>query len=130
MNAAEQEMLAGFEKFEIRFCDAMDDDLNTADAIAVLFDFAREINIAVTEKRSGVFLKATLELFTKLCDVLGIVQAEGTGTDDAEIEALVKERAQARAEKNFARADEIRDQLAGMGIVMEDTKDGIKWHRA
>ncbi len=128
--AEEERLLGGFDRFETRFCEVMDDDLNTADAVSVLFDFARELNIAVEERRSRAFLEAALAKFLRLCDVLGVVRPEERSDEDEKIEAMVKERAEARAAKDFARADRLRDELTAMGIVMEDTKDGVKWHRA
>ena len=130
LTAEEEQLLGGFDRFETRFCEVMDDDLNTADAVSVLFDFARELNIATEERRSRAFLEAALAKFVRLCDVLGVVRPEERSDEDEKIEAMVKERAEARAAKDFARADRLRDELTAMGIVMEDTKDGVKWHRA
>ena len=130
LTAEEKRLLDGFDRFETRFCEVMDDDLNTADAVSVLFDFARELNIATEERRSRAFLETALAKFLRLCDVLGVVRPEERGDEDEKIEAMVKERAEARSAKDFARADRLRDELTAMGIVMEDTKDGVKWHRA
>ena len=121
-----------FDDVRARFCDAMDDDLNTADAIGVLFDLVRHINKAVlTSAPVKPAVEAALQVFGELTGVLGLVYDEKKeeSSDDAQIEALIVERTAARKEKNWARADEIRNTLAGMGIVLEDTPQGVKWHR-
>ncbi len=113
------------EKFEA----AMDDDCNTADAISAVFELVRAINSAVNENSSIAFVSSVRETLAKLCDVLGIkLEAE---KDDltSEVEDLINERQAARKAKNFARADEIRAQLDQMGIILEDTREGVKWHR-
>ncbi len=113
------------EKFEA----AMDDDCNTADAISAVFELVRAINSAVNENSSIAFVTIARDALGKLCDVLGIkLEAE---KDDltSEVEELINERQAARKAKNFARADEIRAQLDQMGIVLEDTREGVKWHK-
>ncbi|MBQ7033263.1 MAG: cysteine--tRNA ligase [Clostridia bacterium] len=112
-----------------KFLAAMDDDLNTADAIAALFEMARAINILLdggNTSCAGVCL-ATL---SELAGILGLLSGRKAEKADAEVEALIAERQAARKEKNFARADEIRAQLLEMGIVLEDTREGVKWHKA
>ncbi len=112
-----------------KFLAAMDDDLNTADAIAALFEMARAINILLdggNTSCAGVCL-ATL---SELAGILGLLSGKKAEKADAEVEALIAERQAARKEKNFARADEIRAQLLEMGIVLEDTREGVKWHKA
>jgi cysteinyl-tRNA synthetase len=126
--AEENEMLKTLSGYKERFIEVMDDDFNTADGIAVIFEMAREINIDVTTDRSKAFLEAALDAFLELTEVLGILKRENKSLD-AEIEALIAERQQARKDKNFKRADEIRDQLKADGIVLEDTPQGVKWHR-
>ena len=113
------------EKFEA----AMDDDCNTADAIAAIFELVRAINTLINENSSIALVTAAREELGKLCEVLGIVL--DTPKDDlaSEVEELISERQAARKAKNFARADEIRSQLDAMGIVLEDTREGVKWHR-
>ncbi len=110
------------------FIAAMEDDLNTADAIGVLFTLAKEINIlsadADTKKNT---LSACLDTFNELADVLGLLYQNEEDDIDSEVEALIAERTEARKNKNFKRADEIRDQLKNMGIVLEDTPQGVKW---
>ena len=113
------------EKFEA----AMDDDCNTADAISAVFELVRAINSAVNDNSSIAFVKFVKERLTTLCDVLGIILEKKEESLDSEIEALIEERQAARKAKNFARADEIRDQLLAMDIVLEDTREGVKWHR-
>ena len=124
---------AQFDSFRARFIEAMDDDLNTADAIAALFDLTRYINKTVlTEAPYAADAQAALDIFNELTGVLGLVYDEpaaASGDEDAGIEALIAERTEARKTKNWARADEIRNQLTEMGIVLEDTPQGVKWHR-
>ncbi len=127
------EVKAMLEKRRAQFIEAMEDDLNTADALAALFELAKDINIAFVSSagQSKQSCQAALEGFDELCDVLGLLynRAEKTG-EDAEIEALVAERTAAKKAKNFARADEIRNQLKERGILLEDTPQGTKWRRA
>ena len=130
MTAQEQELLAGTDEFVKKFEDAMDDDMNTADAIAAVFELVRYANTNVTAASTKAFATAVREVFTKLTDVLGIVTEKKEEDLDAEIEALIAERQEARKNKNYARADEIRDQLAVQGIILEDTKEGVKWKRS
>ena len=113
-----------------QFIAAMDDDLNTADGIAAIFDLVRDINTFTAQPRTKEALEAAAKLFDELTDVLGIVYNRKQDNLDDEIEALIEERQQARKSKNFARADEIRDMLKAQGIVLEDTPQGVKWHRA
>jgi cysteinyl-tRNA synthetase len=108
----------------------MDDDFNTAAALAAIHDMVREVNTAIAA--GGVSAEgrsAVLDGIAKFDSVLGIFGAEESGLLDAEIEALIAERQQARQDRNFARSDEIRDELASRGIVLEDTKDGVRWKR-
>ncbi len=113
-----------------QFITAMDDDLNTADGIAAVFDLVRDINTALVGKNAS---KATVEyaakIFDELTGVLGLVYNRKQEDGDAEIEALIEARTAARKEKNWAEADRIRDELKAKGIVLEDTAQGVKWHR-
>ena len=122
------------QSFVAKFCEAMEDDLNTADAIGVLFDLVRYINKSVlTSAPEKEAVEAAIKVFDELTGVLGIVYSEKSDEengDDAEIEALIEERTNARKEKNWAKADEIRNKLTEMGIVLEDTPQGVKWHRS
>ena len=122
----EGEDIALFEIFRERFCERMDDDLNTADAISVMFDFAKQINITLEEAHSAAYLTKVLALFEELAGVLGILTEERQVQVSDEIKALVEARSAARAAKDWAKADEIRDQLAAQGVIVEDTKDGPK----
>ena len=121
---------AQFDKRVEQFVKAMDDDLNTADGIAAVFELARDINTLVVGK--GV-TKATAEyaakIFDELTGVLGLVYNRKTETLDEDIDAMIEARTKARKEKNWAEADRIRDELKAMGIVLEDTAQGVKWHR-
>ena len=127
MTDAEKEAYDGYDKFRQQFISAMDDDLNTADGITAVFELVTAINTAVKDGASKEFAEKSLETLMEFADVLGILQQdkadEGIGED---IQALVDERQQARKEKNFARADEIRDQLAAMGITLKDTPQGVQ----
>ncbi len=120
------EMDAFVKKYE----DAMDDDLNTADAISVIFELVKYANVNVTEGSSKATVELVLNTIEKLCDILGIITEKKEEILDSDIEALIEERQAARKAKNFARADEIRDQLSSMGIILEDTREGVKWKRA
>lgn len=112
------------------FIDAMEDDLNTADGLAAIFNLARDINTLVAGGAGKTALEACLQLFDELCDVLGIVYNKPTAGDlDGQVEELIAARTAARKAKNFAEADRIRDQLKEMGIVLEDTPQGVKWSR-
>ncbi len=121
----------GCENAKKAFCDAMDDDLNTADAIAALFDFVRFINKSVlTDAPAKEAVEEALKLFDELANVLGLVYNRKNDSLDDEVEALIAARTEARKSKNWAEADRIRDQLKEMGIVLEDTPQGVKWSRA
>lgn len=124
--AVADEMDAFVKKYEA----AMDDDLNTADAISVIFELVKYANVNVTEKSTKATVELVLNTVTKLCDILGIITEKKKEILDSDIEALIEERQAARKAKNFARADEIRDQLSDMGIILEDTREGVKWKRA
>ena len=118
-----QNYVAAFEK-------AMDDDFNTADAIAAIFDLVKHANTTANGDSSKAYVSALYELIVKLADVLGIVVEKKEELLDADIEALIQERQAARKERNFGRADEIRDELLAKGIILEDTREGVKWKRA
>ncbi len=126
LTAEEEELLKELPAFKDRFLEKMDDDLNTADALSVIYDLARWINTQLAEARSLAFLNGMKELFLELTNVLNIVTGEQEIEVPAEIKALVEERTAARAAKDFARADEIRAKLTEMGVALEDTKDGVK----
>jgi cysteinyl-tRNA synthetase len=118
-------------KLKDRFIEAMDDDLNTADAISVLFDMVREINTSINA--ASMVSRETIDysssLLRELGGVLGILQKQKEGSLDSEIEELINQRQQARKDKNWKLADEIRDKLKNMGIILEDTPQGVKWKK-
>ena len=112
------------------FEDAMDDDFNTAAALAAVHDMVREVNTALaTDGLNSADQKAVLNAITAFNSVLGIFGPEESEMVDDEIEIVINERQQARANRDFARSDEIRDELAARGIILEDTKDGVRWKR-
>ena len=133
---AEQKILEEeVPKFIERFDEAMDDDLNTSDAISVIFELIRFTNANTDEKSSSDFAGCLYRVLFELCDkVLGIhIEKKADEIDSSEverIEALIAERTAAKKEKNFARADEIRAQLLEEGIILEDTREGVKWKKA
>lgn len=124
-----ESVLSVCEKAREAFVSAMDFDLNTADAIAAIFDFVRQINAGLASFTDGE-CAAALNVLAELCDVLGITPEDAEDDLSAKVEALIEERNQARKDKNWARADEIRDQLKAEGIILEDTPQGVKWKRA
>ena len=118
-------------KYKAAFCEAMDDDLNTGLAIAALFDFVRDINseFTSTSVQSIEDIDECIGMLKELGAVLGILQNTETESIDSEIEDLIEKRQEARKNKNFALADEIRDNLKAQGIILEDTPNGVKWKR-
>ncbi|MBQ8869497.1 MAG: cysteine--tRNA ligase [Oscillospiraceae bacterium] len=126
------DLIAKLSEYEKQFRDAMDDDFNTADALAAVFELVREINSNVVGTTPAkAYVEAASELFEKLVDVLGLLyERKSENNLDAEIEALIAERQEARKNRDFARADAIRDELKAQGIILEDTPQGVKWHRA
>jgi len=124
--AEDAAFMAQLDDIKTRFCEAMDDDLNTADAIGVLFEFARAANTFVSEPRGKAAIEAGKALFTELTGVLGLLTHEKAEEFPAEALALLEERQAVRKAKNFARADEIRDALKNMGFTVEDTANGPK----
>lgn len=121
---------AELENFVKRYEAAMDDDLNTADAISVIFELIKYTNINVTNDTPKATVDKSLSTVEKLCDVLGIITEKEEELLDSDIEALINERQAARKAKDFAKADEIRNKLADMGITLLDTREGVKWKRA
>ena len=126
----EKELVSQLSSYEEKFDAAMDDDLNTADALAAIFELVRFANTHAGEESSNAFLSALKEKIVSLSDVLGLIAEKKEEMLDADIEALIEERQAARKARNFARADEIRNELLSKGIVLEDTREGVKWKRA
>ncbi len=119
------------DKHRADFVKSMDDDLNTADALAAIFELVRDINTQVLDgKSSEGLLTYAIEEFDELTGVLGLIYNRRKETLDVDVEKKIQERQTARAEKNFAKADAIRDELKAMGIILEDTPQGVKWHKA
>ena len=130
LTAEETAELAAFDALREKFEAAMDDDFNTADAISAVFEMVKRANITVTKESAAAYIRRVKELLEKLLEVLGIHAERREESLDARVEALIEERQTARKEKNYARADEIRAELTAMGILLEDTKEGVKWKRA
>ncbi len=131
MSGEEKKLLAEAGNFEAKFDEAMDDDFNTADAIAAIFELVKFANTYGNEKSSAAFLTALKEKIVELSDICGfLVEKKEEGMLDEDIEGLIEERQAARKAKNFARADEIRKELLEKGIILEDTREGVKWKRA
>ena len=130
MSQAEQEKVNELTSYTAKFEEAMDDDFNTADAVSAVFELVKFANTCCGGESTLAFLGKVKETILKLCDVLGLIVEKEEEMLDSDIEALIEERQAARKAKNFARADEIREQLLGMGIVLEDTREGVKWKRA
>lgn len=126
----ERELLEEAGAFAARFDEAMDDDFNTADAIAAIFELVKFANTHAGQESSKAFLQALKEEIKELSDICGLIVEKKEELLDADIEALIEERQAARKEKNFARADEIRKELLDKGIILEDTREGVKWKRA
>ncbi len=126
----EKKFIDAYDNRRQQFIDAMDDDLNTADGIAALFELVRDINTALRDNPSKSLCDISKERFEELAGVLGLVYTEKEEEIlDDQVESLIEQRNVARKAKDFATADKIRDQLKSMGIVIEDTPQGIKWHR-
>lgn len=128
--AAEEKQLTEAKEYVTKFKAAMEDDFNTADAIAAIFELVKYANQNTDSSSSKAYSQALLDELTTLCDVLGILVETKEEMLDSDIEALIEERQQARKNRDFARADEIRDELLEKGIVLEDTREGVKWKRA
>lgn len=126
----ETELLKEAEEFIGKFDQAMDDDFNTADAIAAIFELVKFANTHAGEDSSLPFIKALKEEIISLSDICGLIVEKKEELLEEDIETLIEERQKARKEKNFARADEIRDELLNKGIVLEDTREGVKWKKA
>ena len=130
MTAEEKQNQAAVEELVQKFETAMEDDFNTADAISAIFEIVRLSNSTISEESTKAYVSYVKETMDKLCDVLGIITEKKEEILDSEVEDLIAKRQQARKDKNFALADEIRGQLLDMGIILEDTREGVKWKRA
>lgn len=123
-----EELLSSFRDYKERFIKAMENDINTADALGVVFELVRYLNSNLKEQSSKSEVEKGYGLFMELTGVLGLLNKEKQGLDQ-EVERLIQERQRARKEKNWALSDKIRDDLKAMGIVLEDTPQGVKWKR-
>ena len=130
MTEEEKEMFAKTEEYVADFERVMDDDFNTADAIAAVFDLVKYINTTADGSRSREYLDSLYARLQTLTDVLGIIVDKEEEMLDADIEAMIEKRQAARKERNFALADQIRDELLAKGIILEDTREGVKWKKA
>ena len=130
MSEKEKNLVAELAKYEEKFDEAMDDDFNTADAISVIFELVKFANTHVISGSSKAFARTVLDKIVALSDILGLIVEKEEEMLDGDIEKLIEERQAARKSKDFARADEIRDQLLARGIVLKDTREGVKWERA
>ena len=130
MSEDERKLMEEAKRYIAQFDTAMDDDFNTADAISAIFDLVKFANTHVSESAGRAFVQAVKDEIVLLSDICGLIVDKQEEILDAQIEELILERQAARKAKNFARADEIRDTLAAQGIILEDTREGVKWKRA
>ena len=130
LTEAEKALLPELEGFKKKFEAVMEDDFNTADAITAVFDTVKFANTNVSGDSSREFIEAVKKVIVELSDILGLMVERKQELGDADIEALIAERQKARKDKNFARADEIRNELLEKGIILEDTREGVKWKKA
>lgn len=129
MTEEEAALYQQFMDLNEKFNRAMDDDFNTADAIASVFEMVKLSNSCVTKQSSGELKKKVFDKITQLCDILGIITEKEEELLDSHIEAWIEERQTARKNKDFKRSDEIRDMLKSQGILLEDTREGVRWKR-
>jgi len=130
MTEEENTLYAQVEGFVKKFEDAMEDDFNTADAVTAIFEIVKFANVNVDSSSTKTMIQKVLGEIETLCGVLGIITEKEEELLDADIEQLIKERQEARKAKNFARADEIRNELLSKGIILKDTREGVQWKRA
>lgn len=126
----EKALLHEMKQYREKFEAAMDDDLNTADAISAIFELVKFANVHVGEKNSQEFIGAVRREMIELSEILGLLVEKKEENLELEIENLIAERQAARKARDFKRADEIRSQLLAQGIILEDTREGVKWKRA
>lgn len=129
LTAEEQKQVEAIDELVRKYETAMDDDLNTADAISVIFELVKLSNTTINAHSSKVYCEKVVTVMKQLCDILGIETHREKTLLDAEIEQLIEERQQARKNKDFARADAIRNALLEQGIALEDTREGVKWKK-
>lgn len=130
MTAEEKALAAEVLEYVKKYENSMEDDFNTADAIAAIFELVKFANTKADENSTAAFVQYLFDTIVHLSDVLGLIVNKEAEILDEEIEKLIEERQTARKEKNFKRADEIRDELAAMGIILKDTREGVQWKRA
>ena len=129
MTTEEEKACEEMKQFRAKFEEAMDDDLNTADAVSAVFELVKFANTNASADSSKEFVETLKKEISELCDILGIITEKKADTLEAEVEALIAERQAARKAKDFAKADEIRDKLLAMGIQLKDTREGVQWKR-
>ena len=129
LTGEEKQLVGEMAGFRGEFEKSMDDDLNTADAIAAVFELVKFANTHADENSSREFLEILKKEIVRLCDILGLIVERKAESLDVEIEALIEERQAARKAKDFGKADEIRDRLLAMGITLKDTREGVQWKR-
>ena len=130
MTEEEKKLIEEAKEYIVKFDEALDDDFNTADAISAIFELVKFVNTSVSGDSASVFLHAMKDEIVLLSDICGLIVDKKEEILDTQIEELIQERQEARKARNFARADEIRDTLAAQGIILEDTREGVKWKRA
>jgi len=128
LTEVEKRIYQNFESYKDQFIRAMDDDFNTADGIAAIFELAKNINSSLSDLSSKALLQKTLGLYLEITGVIGLLKKDESVLDE-EIDALIEERQIARKNKDFKKSDEIRDALKSKGIILEDTAQGVKWRR-
>ena len=129
-SAKERELEEQAKAFVLKFEEAMEDDFNTADAISAIFELVKFVNTNTAEEHTKAYLQALKQKIMALADICGLIVEKKKELLPQDIEALIAQRQAARKEKNFARADEIRNELLEKGIVLEDTREGVKWKKA
>ena len=130
LDRQEYKMAEGMKDFRMRFEEAMSDDNNTADAISIIFELVKYINVNMIDITTKECFRQMKEELLLLCGILGLIVEKQPEVLDSDIEKLIEERQEARKNKDFARADQIRDELLAKGIILEDTREGVTWKRA
>lgn len=129
LSEIEKEYIKNLDSYKEKYIEKMDDDFNTADAISVIFDMIKDININIGVQSSKQLINYALQLIMELGNPLGILQKSSKGSIEEEIEKMIEERQKARKDKNWALSDKIRDTLKDNGIILEDTPQGVRWKR-